>query len=44
MWGLTTERTDPELGYPILDRLEVFPADQVNPPLGTPTLEWIKQW
>lgn len=44
MWGITTGQTDPDLGYAILDQFEVFPADQVNPPVGTKAIDWIRGW
>ena len=44
MWGLTSGKKHPELGYPILDQFRVFPADQVIPPEGMKTIEWIEGW
>jgi len=44
MWGITTGKSDPKFGYPVIDRLEVFAADKVNPPVGTKTIDWIKSW
>jgi branched-chain amino acid transport system substrate-binding protein len=36
----------PKYPFPILDpkRLEVFPAKQVNPPIGVRTVDWINGW
>lgn len=44
MWGLTSGRRDSTFGYPVLQKFRVFPAVQVNPPLGVKTLEWIDSW
>jgi branched-chain amino acid transport system substrate-binding protein len=44
MWGVASGRKQPELGYPILDQFRVFPADEVIPPEGTKTIEWIESW
>jgi branched-chain amino acid transport system substrate-binding protein len=44
MWGLTSGKKQPELGYPILDQLRVFPAADVIPPEGRKTIEWIESW
>jgi branched-chain amino acid transport system substrate-binding protein len=44
MWGMTTGETDPTFGYPMLDNLQVFPAAQVNPPLGVNPVDWIRSW
>lgn len=44
MWGLTSGRKHPEYGYPVLDQFRVFPAEQVNAPLGTKTVDWIESW
>ncbi len=30
--------------FPILDKTEVFAAAQVNPPVGTKTVDWINSW
>jgi branched-chain amino acid transport system substrate-binding protein len=30
--------------FPILDKTEVFSAAQVNPPVGTKTVDWINSW
>jgi len=30
--------------FPILDKMEIFPAAQVNPPVGTKTVDWINSW
>jgi branched-chain amino acid transport system substrate-binding protein len=36
----------PEYPFPILDpkRIEVFPADLINPPVGIRTEDWINSW
>jgi len=44
MWGLTTGELDPEFGYPVLENMRVYPAVQVNNPLGTKAVEWIESW
>jgi branched-chain amino acid transport system substrate-binding protein len=44
MWGLTSGKKHPELGYPILDQFRVFPAADVIPPEGRKTIEWIESW
>lgn len=42
VYGLTSTQLDPKWGFPLLERLQVFPAEQVNPPVGTKTLEWLE--
>ena len=44
MWGLTSGKKHPVFGYPILDQFRVFPADDVTPPEGKKTVEWIESW
>jgi branched-chain amino acid transport system substrate-binding protein len=34
----------PKYPFPILDKMEVFPAAQVNAPIGTKTVDWINSW
>ena len=41
VFGMTTARLDPRYGFPLLDRVRVFPPEWVNPPVGVRTLEWI---
>ncbi len=40
--GIT--KLKPEYPFPILDKTEVFPADQVNPPVKVKTVDWIASW
>ena len=40
--GIT--KLTPKYSFPILDKMEVFPAAQVNPPVGTKTVDWINSW
>lgn len=44
MWGLASGRTHKELGFPILDKFEVFATNDVNPPEGMKTVDWIESW
>ena len=44
MWGLTSGKKHPELGFPILDQFRVFSAADVIPPEGRKTIEWIESW
>jgi branched-chain amino acid transport system substrate-binding protein len=44
MWGLASGKKHPVFGYPILDQFRVFPADNVTPPEGKKTVEWIESW
>ncbi len=44
MWGITTGKRHPKYGYPLLDQMRVYPAVQVNNPLGTTAVEWIESW
>jgi branched-chain amino acid transport system substrate-binding protein len=37
--GLT--KFNPTFGFPTLDRLVVMRAEEINPPLGTKTLDWV---
>ncbi len=34
----------PKYPFPILDKMEVFPAAQVNAPIGMKTVDWINSW
>jgi branched-chain amino acid transport system substrate-binding protein len=44
MWGLTSRKMDPKFGYPILEQFRVYPADQVNAPVGVKAIDWIESW
>ena len=44
VWGLTTGKNDPVYGYPKLEKLRVFPAADINPPLGVKSVDWINSW
>jgi branched-chain amino acid transport system substrate-binding protein len=41
VYGITAGRPDPKFGFPLLDKVQVWPAVAVNPPPGKKTLEWI---
>lgn len=40
--GIT--KLTPKYPFPILDKMEIFPAEQVNPPVGIKTVDWINSW
>jgi branched-chain amino acid transport system substrate-binding protein len=42
LFGIT--RHVPDRPFAILDRIQVYPADEVNPPLGTKSNDWIERW
>lgn len=44
MWGLTSGKRHPKYGYPLLEQMRVYPAVQVNNPLGTKAIQWIESW
>jgi branched-chain amino acid transport system substrate-binding protein len=44
MWGVTSGKKHPELGFPVLDQFRVFPGADVMPPEGKQTVEWIESW
>ena len=44
VYGMTGTTLDPKWGFPLLERIQIFPPDRVNPPVGTKTLEWIASW
>jgi branched-chain amino acid transport system substrate-binding protein len=44
MWGLTSGKKDPELGYPVLDKFKVYSAAETLPPEGQKTIDWIESW
>lgn len=44
MWGITSGKRHLEFGYPLLEQFKVYPAAQVNNPLGTKAVEWIESW
>jgi branched-chain amino acid transport system substrate-binding protein len=41
VYGLTSGRPDPRFGFPLLEKVQTWPATVVNPPPGKKTLEWI---
>jgi hypothetical protein len=41
VYGTSSGRLDPKWGFPLLDRIQTFPAEQVNPPVGTKTIQWL---
>lgn len=43
VWGVTSGRRDPVFGFPVLEKVRVFPARQVFPPMGRKTMEWIRE-
>jgi branched-chain amino acid transport system substrate-binding protein len=44
MWGVTSGKKNPELGFPVLDQFRVFPGPDVVPPEGQKTVDWIESW
>jgi branched-chain amino acid transport system substrate-binding protein len=44
MWGLVSGQSNAALGYPILSDFRVLPANDVMPPEGKQTIEWIESW
>jgi branched-chain amino acid transport system substrate-binding protein len=44
MWGVTSGKKHPELGFPVLDQFRVFPGADVMPPEGQKTVDWIESW
>ena len=44
MWGLTSGKKDPKLGYPVLDQFKVYSAAETLPPEGMKTIDWIESW
>jgi branched-chain amino acid transport system substrate-binding protein len=44
MWGITSGKRHPEFGYPVLEQFRVYPAAEVNNPLGIKAIEWIESW
>ena len=42
LFGLT--KLTPERPFAMLDRITVYPADEVNPPVGTKSNDWIDSW
>jgi branched-chain amino acid transport system substrate-binding protein len=43
VYGMTVGKPDPKFGFPLLDRVQTWPAAAVNPPPGKKTLDWIDQ-
>ena len=41
VYGITSGQPDPKFGFPVLERVQAWPAAAVNPPPGKKTLEWI---
>jgi branched-chain amino acid transport system substrate-binding protein len=44
MWGLSSGKKDAKLGYPVLDKFQVFSAAETLPPEGQKTIDWIESW
>jgi branched-chain amino acid transport system substrate-binding protein len=42
VYGITGTQLDPRFGFPLLERIQNWPAEKVNPPPGTKTLDWIR--
>ena len=43
VYGLSSGRPDPKFGFPLLEKVQTWPASAVNPPPGKKTLDWIDQ-
>lgn len=41
VYGISSGRLDSRWGFPLLERIQLFPPDQVNPPVGTKTVQWL---
>jgi branched-chain amino acid transport system substrate-binding protein len=41
VFGITSGRPDPKFGFPLLDKIQTWPAAAINPPPGKKTIEWI---
>lgn len=44
VYGITSSKLDPKFNFPLLDKIQIFPPDRVNPPPTMKTLEWINGW
>jgi branched-chain amino acid transport system substrate-binding protein len=42
MWGVSSGKKHPTLGFPILDQFRVFPAAEIMPPEGKKTVDWLE--
>lgn len=42
MWGVSSGKKHPTLGFPLLDQFREFPAADVMPPEGVKTVDWIE--
>jgi branched-chain amino acid transport system substrate-binding protein len=43
MWGVASGKTH-ALGFPLLDNFKVFKAEDVTPPEGRTTVQWMDSW
>jgi branched-chain amino acid transport system substrate-binding protein len=41
VFGTTGSKPEPKFGFPMLDNVQVYPAEKVNVPPGKKTIEWI---
>ena len=41
VYGTTGTKMDPKFGFPLLEKVQIWPAEKVNPPVGRKTIEWI---
>jgi branched-chain amino acid transport system substrate-binding protein len=44
VYGITGTKLDPKFNFPLLERIEIFPPERVNPPPTMKTLDWIASW
>jgi branched-chain amino acid transport system substrate-binding protein len=42
VYGTTSGKNDPKFGFPLLDKIETYAPERVNPPVGQKTIDWIK--
>jgi branched-chain amino acid transport system substrate-binding protein len=44
VFGITGPRRHPKWGFPLVEKVKIFPAEKVNPPRGVKHLDWIRSW
>lgn len=44
VFGITGTQRHPKWGFPLLEKVKIFPAEKVNPPPGVKHLDWIDSW
>jgi len=44
VFGITGSQRHAKWGFPLLEKVKIYPAEKVNPPPGVKHLDWIDGW